>query len=145
MARSLKLDKQMVDEILTYKENGLSDKDICDMVGISQNTFYNWLKEADTGVNVDNPERPVPQIELKRELRDGLKRAQAAFKAYHIQTITKAAKKSWQAAAWMLERMYPKEFGRIDRQIALLGEATKETGMLDEILEYLRMTDVHSD
>ena len=45
----------------------------------------------------------------------------------------------------MRSRMYPKEFGRIDRQIALLGEATKETGMLDEILEYLRMTDVHSD
>lgn len=137
--RSIKLSKEVVDEILTYKENGLSDADVCDMVGISTNTFYKWLKEADTGVNVDNPARPVPMLELKRELRDGLKRAQTAFKAYHIQNITKAARKSWQASAWMLERMYPKEFGRIDRQIALMGEAGKENGMLDEILEYLGM------
>jgi len=148
MARTPKFNSDLVNEILTYKENGLSDKDVCDMVGIHQGTFYKWLKEADTGINGDYPDKPVSQLELKRELRDGLKRAQAAFKAYHIQNITKAAKKSWQASAWMLERMYPKEFGRIDRQIALLGDAGKEDGMLNEILEYLGMvngTDVHSD
>ena len=148
MARTPKFNSDLVNEILTYKENGLSDKDVCDMVGIHQGTFYKWLKEADTGINGDYPDNPVSQLELKRELRDGLKRAQAAFKAYHIQNITKAAKKSWQASAWMLERMYPKEFGRIDRQIALLGDAGKEDGMLNEILEYLGMvngTDVHSD
>ena len=149
MARGSKISKELVNEILTYKENGLSDKDICDMVGISQQAFYLWLKEAETGINGTNPDRPVSNYALKLELFEGLKKARAAFKAYHIQTITKAARKSWQAAAWMLERMYPKEFGRIDRQIALMGEATKETGMLDEILEYLRMTngedDVHSN
>lgn len=145
MPRSIKLNQDLVNEILTYKENGLSDADVCDMVGISQNTFYKWLKEADTGVCVDNPNRPVPMLELKRELREGLKRAQAAFKAYHIQNITKAAKKSWQASAWMLERMYPKEFGRIDRQIALMGEAGKENGMLDEILDYLGMVGKDND
>ena len=139
MARTPKFNSDLVNEILTYKENGLSDKDVCDMVGIHQATFYKWLKEADTGINGDYPDKPVSQLELKRELRDGLKRAQAAFKAYHIQNITKAAKKSWQASAWMLERMYPKEFGRIDRQIALLGDAGKEDGMLNEILEYLGM------
>lgn len=146
MARSPKLTKELIDEILTYKENGLSDADVCDMVGVSQQAFYSWLKEAETGVNYKDPEKPISNYALKVELLEGLKRAKAAFKAYHIQTITKAAKKSWQAAAWMLERMYPKEFGRIDRQIALLGEAQKETGMLDEILEYLGMVkDVHSD
>lgn len=148
MARNPKLTKELVDEILTYKENGLSDEDVCSMVGICKQTFYKWLKEADTGMDVDHPERPASNLVLKRDLRDGLEKARAAFKAYHIQTITKAAKKSWQAAAWMLERMYPKEFGRIDRQIALMGEATKETGMLDEILDYLRLTennDVHTD
>lgn len=145
MARSSKLTKELVDEILTYKENGLSDADVCDMVGISQQSFYSWLKEAETGINATNPDRPVTNRELKLELFEGLKKARAAFKAYHVQTITKAAKRSWQASAWLLERMYPKEFGRIDRQIALMGEATKETGMLDEILEYLRMTDVHSN
>ena len=146
MGRSPKLNKELIDDILTYKENGLSDKDVCDIVGISQQSFYEWLKEAETGINAKNAEKPVTNYELKIELAEGLKKARAAFKAYHIQTITQAAKKNWQAAAWMLERMYPKEFGRIDRQIALLGEAQKEDGMLNEILDYLRLTDdVHSD
>lgn len=151
-----KLNKEMVEAILTYKENGLSDKDVCDMVGISQQSFYEWLKEAETGINAKNPARPVTNYELKVELAEGRKKAEAAFKAYHIQNITKAAKKTWQASAWILERMYPKEFGRIDRQYALTGEATKENGMLDEILDYMRLTggadgvaadadDVHAD
>ena len=138
--RSAKISKDMVDEILTYKENGLSDKDICDMVGIDQSTFYCWLKEAETGIDSHNPERPAPNLELKIELANGLKRARAAFKAFHIQNITKASKKEWTASAWILERMFPREFGRIDRQIALQGEADKDNGMLGEILDYLGMT-----
>ena len=144
MARSAKISKDMVDEILTYKENGLSDKDICDMVGIDQSTFYAWLKEAETGVDYHNSERPAPNLELKIELAEGLKRARAAFKAFHIQNITKASKKEWTASAWILERMFPREFGRIDRQIALQGEADKDNGMLGEILDYLGMTEKES-
>lgn len=139
MARSPKISKDLVDEILTYKENGLSDKDICDMVGIAQQTFYRWLKDAETGVDTDNPSRPASDLELKQELSEGLKRAQAAFKAYHIQQITKASKKNWTASAWILERMFPKEFSRIDRQIALMADTKKDNGMLDEILDYLGM------
>lgn len=137
--RNPKISKELIDEILTYKENGLSDKDICDMVGIHQATFYAWLKEAETGKDYNNPDRDATYLDLKTELSDGLKRARSAFKAYHIQNITKAAKKNWQASAWMLERMYPKEFSRIDRQIALQAESKKDNGMLDEILEYLGM------
>lgn len=148
MPRSPKISKDLVDEILTYKENGLSDKDICDMVGIVPQTLYRWLKDAETGLDYDNPTRAASDLELKRELSDGLKRAQVAFKAYHIQNITKAARKNWQASAWMLERMFPKEFSRIDRQIALMADTKRDNGMLEEILDYLGMvgnSDVHSD
>ena len=148
MPRKPKLTKELVDEFLTYKENGISDKDCCDMVGISEQSLYDWLKEAETGVSSKHPDQKPSNYELKLELAEGLKKARAAFKAFHVQNITKASKRSWQASAWLLERMYPKEFGRIDRQVALVGEAQKETGMLDEILDYLRMAgdkDVHSD
>lgn len=144
MARSPKISKELVDEILTYKENGLSDKDICDMISIDQSTFYRWLKEAETGIDGNNPEREAADLELKKDLRDGLKRARAAFKAFHIQNITKASKKEWQASAWVLERMFPKEFSRIDRQVALQGEAAKDNGMLEEILDYLGMVEKES-
>ena len=139
MARSSKISKELVDEILTYKENGLSDKDICDMVGIEDATFYRWLKEAETEIDGNNPNRKASNLELKKDLREGLKRARVAFKAFHIQNITKASKKEWTASAWILERMYPKEFGRIDRQVAVQGDASKDNGMLEEILDYLGM------
>ena len=146
--RKSKLNREVLDEILTYKENGLTDKDICDIVGIEQATFYGWLKEAETGIDRNNPGRPAKNLELKIELSQGLKKARAAFKAYHIQNINNAARKEWTASAWMLERFYPKEFGRIDRVVAMQGEAGKDNGMLDEILDYLGMkenSDVHSN
>lgn len=136
-----KISKELVDEICTYKENGLSDADICDMCLISKGSFYAWLQEAEKIKNGELKQEEVPYADLKLELADGLKRAKVAFKAFHIQNITKASKKNWQASAWMLERFYPKEFGRIDRQIALMGEADKENGMLGEILDYLKMGD----
>lgn len=136
-----KICKELVDEILTYKESGLSDADICDMCLISKASFYAWLQEAEKIKNGELKQEEVPYADLKIELSDGLKRAKVAFKAFHVQNITKASKKNWQASAWMLERFYPKEFGRIDRQIALMGEADKENGMLGEILDYLKMGD----
>lgn len=148
MPRKPIISMDVVNAILTYKENGLSDKDICDMVGIDTSTFYRWLKEAETGIDGNNSTRPAQDLELKKELNDGLKKARAAFKAFHIQNITKASKKEWQASAWILERMYPKEFSRIDRQVALMADAKKDNGMLDEILDYLGMVEnsnVHSD
>lgn len=148
MARSAKISRDLIDEILTYKENGLSDKDVCAMVGINVATFYRWLKEAETGIDGNNPNKRATDLALKKELSDGLQKARTAFKAYHIQQITAASKKNWQASAWILERMFPKEFGRIDRQIALQADLDKNNGMLDEILDYLGMVnkkDVYTD
>ena len=46
-----------------------------------------------------------------------IKKAEAKFIAWNEQQIMSAAKKgNWQAAAWLLERKYPDEFGRRERQ-----------------------------
>lgn len=126
MARKSKISKELIDEFLTYKENGISDKDACDMCGIAHSTFYRWLDEAETEINGNDPKRPVADLALKKDLRAGLKKAKASFKAYHIQNITKASKKTWQASAWILERMYPEEFGRIDRTNVQVSENKEE-------------------
>ena len=140
-----KICKELIDEILTYKENGLSDSDICDMCMIGKSTFYEWVSEGEKIKNGDLELDDVPYGSLKVDLAEGLKRAKVAFKAFHIQNITKAGKKNWQASAWMLERFFPKEFGRIDRQVAIMGEADKENGMLEEILDYLGMANGEKD
>jgi len=66
------------------------------MEGISYQTFNEWRKE-------------------KSEFSDAIKKAEVECKAGRIAVIFKAAEEKWQAAAWWLERRYPQEFAKIDR------------------------------
>jgi len=71
----------------------------CELTGISRDTFYRWLKEGE-----------VSNGGLKRDFFDAVTRARGMSKAVLTQRI--ANDPSWQAAAWLLERLYPKEYGR---------------------------------
>jgi hypothetical protein len=56
---------------------------------------------------------------LQRELSDGLKKEEAEFKHTLLTTIRAAAlarNQYWTAAAWLLERKYPDEYGKADRR-----------------------------
>ena len=46
----------------------------------------------------------------------GLKKAEAECKAARIATVLKASEKSWQAAAWWLERRFSDEYGRTPKE-----------------------------
>ena len=97
-----KLTHEFVKDAARLAEGGLRNVDICKALGIHESTLYAWLKDE------KNP--------LARELSEELEKARAKRKAFMIQTITKAAREgTWQAAAWWLERCYPKEFAKPDR------------------------------
>lgn len=70
--------------------------------GISDQTIWNYLERAASwgeGVFV--------------ELRQKVSHAQAEFMLRHIDLITRAAEQgTWQASAWLLERIFPEMFGR---------------------------------
>ena len=73
--------------------------------GIHESTFYRWIGE--------------PKTKLQRELSEGLKKEESAFKRTLLTTIRSAAlarNQYWTAAAWLLERKYPDEFGKAERQ-----------------------------
>lgn len=91
--RPTKLTKNLHEEIVSYIEQGLTYKDVCFAVGIAESTFYDW------------------KIEFA-EFSEAIKKAEMKCKAERIATIFKASEKSWQAAAWWLERRYPKEYGK---------------------------------
>ena len=62
--------------------------------GINVATFYRWL-DAD------------------RAFRDAVKEAEGAAALAALAAIERAAQAgTWQAAAWLLERRYPEEYGR---------------------------------
>ena len=110
MARRAKLTQEMVDEAIRLKGDGLADADIICALGIHPSTFYRWKNE--------------PKNRLQRELGEGLKKEEAEFKHTLLTTIRAAAlarNQYWTAAAWLLERKYPDEYGKADRRMTRPG------------------------
>ena len=82
----------------------------CEYAGINRSTLYHWLSEA---------EKPRARKEYL-ELKDTITRAKAEAIVRNVSHINSAAKKSWQAAAWWLERTQPKDYGR-NQRVELTG------------------------
>jgi len=74
--------------------------------GVSHETFYDWLTRYP-------------------DFAEAVKKAEAAFILAALQRIDDAVQKgSWQAAAWLLERKYPAQFG-VRQRLALEGDANR--------------------
>jgi len=86
----MKYGPEITKEICSYIRAGNSYKDSATLVDISEETFYQWKK--------------------KPEFSEAIKKAETTCKARNIAIIQKAAEKTWQAAAWWLERKYHDEF-----------------------------------
>lgn len=72
--------------------------------GISRTTFYEWMQKgarAASGKYAD--------------FADAVQKAEAEAKGELIDIVKAQSLRNWQAAAWLLERRYPDEFGRRDR------------------------------
>lgn len=105
MARRAKLTEEMVERAIALKADGLSNGDIVCALGIHESTFYRWIGQ--------------PRTKLQRELSEGLKKEESDFKRTLLTTIRSAAlarNQYWTAAAWLLERKYPDEYGKADRR-----------------------------
>ena len=105
--------KEDIPVCVKMKKRGLNDKDIAAYLGVSAKTFSLW--------------RNHPTTENQRNLSNALKKAEADAKAAMLTAIQKAAvePKTWQAAAWWLERKYPEEFAR--PEVQLQREAMRES------------------
>jgi transposase-like protein len=95
MARS-KYSKDVSEKICALVSQGNYQKVAAACVGISEDTFYKWIKRYP-------------------EFAESLKKADALAEAKRVQTILKAGNESWQAAAWYLERKHADRWGRQDR------------------------------
>lgn len=79
--------------------SGLTDKDACLYAGISRQSFYSKVRNDS-------------------DFSDMVKKAQIEFKKHHLDVISDASKKNWQASAWLLERKFKPEFSRTDSPIS---------------------------
>jgi len=105
IGRPSKLTEELVKEICNYIEQGNTYDRACRLAGISDSIFYKWKARG------EKEGEGVYFHFLQATLKAGEK-----FKQTNIDIIQQAAKDgTWQAAAWLLERKHPEEFGRRDR------------------------------
>ena len=67
--------------------------------GVSKSTFYSWLKKGSAGIE--------PYAEFTAEIEQAMGEAEKRL----VLCVEAAAPLEWRAAAWKLERMYPKRYG----------------------------------
>lgn len=75
--------------------------------GICEKTFYNWLR-------------------FDTEFQEAVRRAEAEAECRNVQVIQEASERSWQAAAWWLERRRPADWRQTRSVETLLAGLSDE-------------------
>lgn len=118
---------ELIRRAVKLKKGGANNVDIAKAVGISESTFYRWVS--------------TPKSDNQRELSESLKKAEADYKNALLGIIAKAAQeRDWKAAAWLMERKYPDEYGRrfvsasIDGSVKVEGISAERRAEMDRLL-----------
>ena len=94
MARPTKLTPEVQDLIVDGINAGLTFRLTCARVGVNPGTFYRWLES------------------MYREFYEAVERAKADSALRLVSQITLQALTDWRAAAFILERRFPDDYGR---------------------------------
>lgn len=114
--RKTKLTKELIREAETLIEAGSYAVTVCAYLGIGETTWYRWLKEGEAA-----------KSGLKREFWEAIIQADARAEIGNVAVIRKAAENDWRAAAFFLERRFPKKWGRKRRTTADMEHEGSDT------------------
>ncbi len=115
--KNMKYTQEVVDAIVASLREGVPIKKVCDLVDISEETFYAWQREKPEFSEVVKKARADKIKDILSHIRTagvGETRVQVQCpdcKAKFETTITLPTK-AWQALAWILERTENEDFGR---------------------------------
>jgi transposase len=113
MAAKSKLTAKLQQEIVDAIRVGSTREAACANAGINSRTLRIWMQRAKAG------EQPYQRFAEAVELADGESQQSLLLE------IRRAAAGDWKAAAWLLERMYPKKFGYKAQVELTMDELTK--------------------
>ena len=104
MGRHTKLTLELQEIILKHIEAGNYAKDACHAVGISEKTYYEWLKRGEESQRSTN---------RFGKFSKSIKEAHAKAIIRNVTVVNKAAKDGdWKAAMTWLERTNPQDWGK---------------------------------
>ena len=109
MSRPLKLTKEVEKRLAYALELGTTYKLAFQYAGICYKTFRNWMKR---GENYSLKPGHPPEKDKYVHFLHHIKKSSAVGAIEMLKIIKKAAPENWQAAAWMLERRFPEDYGR---------------------------------
>ena len=111
MARTTKLTAAVSKTICDAIGEGISLEGAAELANVSPSTAYEWFQR---GLGEDPRGRGSSRAFA--EFAESLTRARAEAELREMRAIVKAAAEGdWRAAAWRLERRYPKQYGRQQR------------------------------
>ncbi len=102
MGRSPKWGPEVKDGILEMIEEGNTQRCAFTAYGVPEQTFYSWME--------------------KSEFSEQVKKAEGKSQASLVKIIKTTAKRNWFAAAWLLERKWPNEYGLQHRLVGDPGQ-----------------------
>ena len=121
MGRKLKLTSEVQDLIVKALGVGATHEQACGVAGISPECFYKWLRQGETGRE--------PYVQFLQVVKKAEHQASVGWLAL----IEQAARQGhWQAAAWKLERRYPKMWGR-----QLVEHTVQQSGPVEFVLKVI--------
>lgn len=122
IGRPTKLTKQMREEVVKLVKVGNYVETACAVVGISKNTYYDWLKKA----------RESKRRNKYTIFRDEVEKAQAWSEARDVALISRHAETNWRPAAWKLERKHPDRWGK-DRKEEKIKHVSSDVSHIQSV------------
>lgn len=104
--RKTKLTKKTFEKIIKELEKGKTIKATCGNVGITESTYYNWIKQGEESTKNDL------YCKLANQASIAIKKGQSKYQDVIYENAIE--KRNWTCAAWYLERTDPKNFAKRD-------------------------------
>lgn len=115
--RKTLLDDDKMERICTALRAGCYIDEAAGAAGVTGTTYHNWMNRGRT--ERDRRAAGLPEDEHESifvDFLESVEKAQAEAAVDHLKNIAAhAADGSWQASAWILERKFPRKWGRMDR------------------------------
>ena len=124
MSRPTKLTPELQGSFLDGLALGLTHKLAAQRAGLGESTFYQWIakgKEASSG--------------LYRDFADEVMRAEGEAAGRLLGQITLHASADWRAAAWILERRHPDDYGKRTELTGKAGGPVLVEGKTDHVFQ----------